>query len=170
MRSLHPRVAPRFVPMLAVAIAIAACGGVLARDGQAATTTAARAPVAIGQVADYQIEPGALVTMREFSPESLLWQEVSLTAHGRGLLTTLIGEVSGATRKHFTLSAAKAATLRRLVAGARHVKPPARSNPRDMLYTLYISGEPSMNIQDPAAKPLQSLINFLSGLTMSECC
>lgn len=67
----------------------------------------------------YGVPPAALVTMRQFSPESLLWQTVSLQTSGRGLLTTLIGEISGAVQKPFRLTGRQVTALRRLVTGAR---------------------------------------------------
>jgi hypothetical protein len=152
--------------VLASILLVAGCGGSSGRRTRTASTTA----VTDTQTAGYAVERSALVTMRQFSPESLLWQEVSLAPDGAGVLTTLIGEVSGATRKDFRLPARQGALMRRLVARARTVAPPARSNPRAELYTLYITGEPSANIQGPARKPLAALIDYLSSLMMNYCC
>lgn len=87
------------------------------------------------------------------------------------MLTTLIGEISGARRTWFQLSAPQTARLRRLVAAARSM-PPSRPGiaPRAELYTLHISGERSENIQGPMARPLASLVNYLSGLMLTYCC
>jgi hypothetical protein len=118
----------------------------------------------------YSVERGALVTMRQYSPESLLWQTVSVRADGSALLTTLIGEISGAIRKPFQLSPDQAARLRRLVTAARPVARPVSGEPRAGLYTLHISGMPSANIQGRMPKPLGGLVRFLSGLMLAHCC
>jgi hypothetical protein len=159
---------------IAIVIALVGWGGATGSKARVTAPTAAAATTTSPtstQTADFQIEKGALVTLRAFSDASLLWQAVSLAPDGKGLLTTLIGEVSGAEQRRFRLSPPQAALMRRLVAAVRTVRAPApNGNPRDMLYTLYISGRPSVDIQGRAPKQLTALINFLSGLMMSECC
>lgn len=108
--------------------------------------------------------------MREYSPESLLWQTVSVRADGTALLTTLIGEISGAIRKPFQLPPDQAALLRRLVAAARPVSRSTTGDAHAELYTLDIPGMPSANIQGRTPKPLAALIHFLSGLMLTYCC
>ncbi len=150
---------------LLLVIAITACGSNRHNSAQETITRAASRPV-VG----YSVERGALVTMRQYSPESLLWQTVSVRADGSALLTTLIGEISGAIRKPFRLPPDQTARLRRLVAAARPVARPASGDPRAELYTLHISGMPSANIQGRMPKPLAALVHFLSGLMLSQCC
>ncbi len=108
--------------------------------------------------------------MRAYSPESLMWQTVSVSSDGTGILTTLIGEISGAERRAFHLPPARAATLRRLVDRARPVREPGRHDPRAELYSVRISGVPSKTIQGSAPKPLNELVRFLSGLMQTYCC
>lgn len=146
-------------------IAITACGS-NGHGSTQQTTTRASSQTAVS----YSVERGALVTMREYSPESLLWQTVSVRADGSALLTTLIGEISGAIRKPFQLPPDQTARLRRLVAAARPVARPASGDPRAQLYTLHISGMPSANIQGRTPKPLAALISFLSDLMLAHCC
>jgi hypothetical protein len=111
-----------------------------------------------------------LVTLRQYSPESLLWQVVAVQANGRGVLTTLIGEITGAVRTSFQLPAPQVAVLRRLVAGARSVRPPPRSDPHAVFYTLHISGGTAANIQGRMPKRLAALVHFLSALMQTYCC
>ncbi len=144
---------------------IAGCGG----NGHTPahrTTARSSSPRAVA----YSVKPGALVTMRQYSPESLMWQTVSVNADGGALLTTLIGEISGAIRKSFRLPPGQAAVLRRLVAAARRAATPADSDPRAELYTLHISGRPAANIQGRMPKPLAALVRFLSALMLTHCC
>jgi hypothetical protein len=108
--------------------------------------------------------------MRQYSPESLLWQTVSVRADGAGLLTTLIGEISGAVHRSFQLPAQQAAVLRRLVAAARRSHPPPTTDPLAELYRLHISGLPSANIEGRMPTALAELIHFLSGLMLTYCC
>ena len=169
MRFRRPGAVVRPALLVASVAVLAGCGGSAPGHTRTATTSTS-ATTTTAQTADYEIESSALVTMRQFSPESLLWQTVSLSPSGRGVLTTLIGEVSGAIRKPFRLPARQARILRQLVALARTVKPPAQSDPRAELYTLYITGQPSANIEGRAPKRLTSLIHFLAGLMMTYCC
>ena len=112
-----------------------------------------------------------MVMMRQFSPESLMWQTVEVGDNGAGVLITLIGEQVGAVRTPFRLAPARAALLRRLVAGARSVEPPPQgAAPRATLYTLHIRGEPGENLQGPMRRPLARLVGFLSGLMLRYCC
>ena len=107
--------------------------------------------------------------MRRFSPVSLMWQTVFVQPDGRGLLTSLIGETGGAPHRAFRLPASQLATLRRLIAGARSVKP-RPSRPGDYLYTLHIPGEAQFSFEGPMPSRLSALINFLDGLTLTYCC
>jgi hypothetical protein len=150
---------------LLLVVAITACGS-NGRTSSQQTTTRASSQGAVS----YSVERGALVTMRQYSPESLLWQTVLVRADGSALLTTLIGEISGAIRKPFQLSPDQAARLRRLVTAARPVARPVSGEPRAELYTLHISGMPSANIQGRMPKPLGGLVRFLSGLMLAHCC
>lgn len=143
---------------------------------RSATTAAAASAVssapsgASGSAQHFSFRSDALVTMREYSPESLLWQTVSVSSNGAAVLTTLIGEQTGATQKPFRLSPRQAATLRRLVAGARTVTPPRPSDPHAVLYTLHIAGLPAENLQGRTPQALTALTDFLSDLMLSQCC
>jgi hypothetical protein len=109
--------------------------------------------------------------MRQYSPESLLWQTVSVRRNGSGVLTTLIGESVGAERKAVQLPAVQTAHLRTLVTHAESVRPPRPGiAPRATLYTLHIAGRPAENIQGPARPPLHALVAFLSGVMFTYCC
>lgn len=157
---------------LAVAGVVSGCGG----SSGTSTHTVTRATVAPKRAArspklrDYSFRTDALVTMRQYSPESLLWQSVSINAQGAAVLTTLIGEETGALRKDFQLPAGQAASLRRLVAGARTVRAPRPNDPHATLYTLHIAGEPAANLQGHTPAPLTALVTFLSNLMLHYCC
>ncbi len=162
---------------LGLALVIAGCGGAGHTSSRETSTAASTAAVQTSTAAStaaaaaFASGPPALVTMREYSPESLLWQLVSVKPNGAAMLTTLIGEISGARRTWFHLPAGQDAQLHRLVAGARGVPPPRPGTaPRAELYTLHIAGERSENIQGPMPRPLASLVNYLSGLMLTYCC
>jgi len=115
----------------------------------------------------------ALVSMRQYSPQSLIWQTVWVNATGAGVVTTLVGETVGATQKRFQLSVAQAAHLRQLVAAARAAQPPAAGGSPTgpgYIYTLHIAGRPTLNIQGATAEPLSALVDFLNGLMLTYCC
>lgn len=116
------------------------------------------------------IAASALVTMRQLSPQSLMWQSVAVKADGTALLTTLIGELAGAPRRTFQLPARQAALLRRLVVRARGAGVPSWINPRAKYYTLHIRGEQALVIEGPMPRRLAALVNFLSGLMFTYCC
>jgi hypothetical protein len=159
-------------------IMVAACGSGASHSSgppTAAATSAPQAssasePSASGSETHFSFRSDALVTMREYSPESLLWQTVSVNANGAAVLTTLIGEQTGATQKSFQLSARQAAALRRLVAGARTVRPPRPNDPRATLYTLHIAGLPAENLEGRTPPRLTALATFLANLMLTECC
>lgn len=111
----------------------------------------------------------AIVSMRRFSPVSLMWQTIFVRPDGNGLLTSLIGEIGGAPHKAFRLSAGQLATLRRLLAATRSVKPgPSRSGP--YLYSLHIAGATPISVEGPMPMRLTQLVNFLNGLMLTYCC
>jgi hypothetical protein len=139
-------------------------------SGRHATAHKTTARASSARHVAFSVQPPALVTLRQYSPESLLWQVVSVKAGGKGVLTTLIGEITGAVRKSFQLPAPQAAVLRRLVADARSVRPPPRSDPRAVFYTLHISGGAAANIQGRMPRRLAALVHFLSGLMLTYCC
>ena len=114
--------------------------------------------------------PGALVTMRQFSPQSLLWQTISVQPSGHAQLTTLIGEIAGAVRKRFVLPAAQAAKVRQLVRAARTVAPPRPHDPQAQLYTLTLPGLPAESLQGTTPPALTALTGYLSGLMFNYCC
>lgn len=160
--------------LLAV-LALAGCGGATRATAPARTTTAdvpAESHASRHDISDTRfLNPGRpLVRMRQYSPESLMWQTVWVKSDGSGVLTTLIGEQVGARQRPFTLPPGQAALLRRLVAAARGVAPPRHPDVKATLYTLTISGERSENVQGAMAKPLAALVSFLSGLTLTYCC
>ncbi len=173
----------RWVALVVALGLLAGCGGshapLTASTGSSATTASraatvsARASVTAHAAATnpaYSYLPGALVTMRQFSPQSLLWQTISIQPNGRGLLTTLIGEISGAVRRHFELSAAQKVTVSRLAVTAARVAPSTSHDPRAELYTLTLRGRPAENLQGEMPPALSALTRYLSGLMTSYCC
>jgi len=111
----------------------------------------------------------AIVSMRRFSPVSLMWQTVFVQPAGNGLLTTLIGEIGGAPHRAFRLTAGQLAILRRLIAAARSVKPgPSTAGP--YLYSLHIAGEKPVSMEGPLPSRLNQLVNFLNDLMLTYCC
>lgn len=165
-----------WLPVLGVMVA--ACGSGASHSSAPPTAAATSAPhassasepAASGSEAHFSFRSDALVTMREYSPASLLWQTVSVNENGAAVLTTLIGEQTGATQKSFQLSARQAAALRRLVAGARTVRPPRPNDPHAMLYTLHIAGLPGENLEGRTPPRLTALVTFLGNLMLTECC
>ena len=152
-------------------LALSACGGVgRADDHSVSTSTSVTGTAGDGTAADYSLVRHSLVWMRQFSPESLMWQTVSVFTTGRGELTTLIGEISGAERRSFRISAGQLADLRRLLTGSRRARIPTQHNLRATLYTLHVSGRPSVIIQGAIPRPMQPLIRFLTGLMSTYCC
>ena len=108
--------------------------------------------------------------MRQFSPQSLLWQAISIQPDGHVLLTTIIGEIAGAQRRRLTLPPSQTAKLRRLVAAARRVAPPRPHNPQAQLYTLTLPGLPAESLQGTTPPALTALTGYLSGLMFNDCC
>jgi hypothetical protein len=108
--------------------------------------------------------------MRQYSPESLLWQAVSIDSNGKARLTTLIGEIAGAVRKSFRLPPVQVARLHRLVRDARGAQASPVHNLQAELYSLYIAGQPSEVIEGKMPKRLEALVNYLSGLMLTYCC
>ena len=157
------RAITRVTVALLAGSAIAGCGG-----GSRATTS--RSPATRGGVTFVTQPRRTLVAMRAYSPESLMWQTVSLSADGSGILTTLIGEISGAERRFFRLPASQAATLRDLVDRARVTPQPRAHDLRAELYSIRIAGAPSKTVQGPARLPLEALVRFLGGLMRTYCC
>jgi hypothetical protein len=157
-------------------LALVSCG---AKDQPRATvrssTTAVPTPVLAAPPASAHahtfIPPpaNAIVTMRRFSPVSLMWQTIFVQPNGHGLLTSLIGETAGAPHRAFRLSASQLATLRRLIARAKSVKP-GPSKPGDYLYTLHIPGEAQVSFEGPMPGRLRALVDFLDELTLTYCC
>jgi hypothetical protein len=146
-------------------VVIAGCG----RSGTARPHKPVSPAPGKGIVA-YSALRAAVVTMRQYSPESLMWQTVSIDGNGTGVLTSLIAEISGAVRRSFHLPAPQAARLRRLLGAARRAPSPRGRDPRAELYTLHISGEPTAAIQGSMPKPLRALVSYLSGLMLTYCC
>jgi hypothetical protein len=132
-------------------------------SAQARTTASAQPHTFIPPPAD------AIVTMRRFSPVSLMWQVVFVEPDGNGLLTSLIGETAGAPHRRFHLSMGQLATLRRLIAAAKPVKP-GPSKPGDYLYTLHLAGEAPISFEGPIPGRLHQLVNFLGALMLTYCC
>jgi hypothetical protein len=161
---------------LLAGLALVGCGANGKPRAVARTTTASvPTPVLPTQPASARahtfISPpaDAIVTMRRFSPVSLMWQSIFVQPDGHGLLTSLIGETAGAPHRAFRLSASQLATLRRLIAAAKSVKPgPSKSG--DYLYTLHIPGEAQFSFEGPMPRRLTALVNFLDGLTLTYCC
>jgi hypothetical protein len=152
-------------------LVLGGCGGTTARQTVTRSMTISEAPQVRAAHAHTFIAPpaNALVSMRRFSPTSLMWQTVFVRPNGSGLLTTLIGETAGAPHRPFQLSPDQLASLRRLIAGARSSKP-GPSKPGPYLYTLHIPGKATLSLEGPMPKPLHELISFLDRLTLTYCC
>lgn len=161
-----------------ICLALASCGSTAtprtvtrvtnASDGPAAASVTARKAAARAHT--FVPPPAnAIVSMRRFSPESLMWQTVFVRPDGSGLLTSLIGETAGAPHRAFQLSAHQLATLRRLIAAARSSRAgPGRPGP--YLYTLHLPGKATMSLEGPMPARLRALLDFLDGLTLTYCC
>ena len=167
-----------FVACSVMCLALVSCGGAANSRSATRPTTAAAGPAAASLAtrkaavrAHTFIPPpaNAIVSMRRFSPVSLMWQTVFVRPDGSGLLTSLIGETAGAPHRSFRLSSHQLATLRRLIATARSVKP-GPSRPGPFLYTLHLPGEATMSLEGPMPKRIGALLNFLDGLTLTYCC
>lgn len=160
------RYAKALVPTvcLAVVLTLASCGG------NGGPRSVARTATASVQAHTYIPPPAnAIVTMRRFSTIGMTWQSIYVQPDGNALLTSLIGETAGAPHRHFRLTAAQLATLRRLIAAARSVKPgPSRSGLYQ--YSLHIAREPLMSLEGSMPRPLAKLVNFLDGLILARCC
>ena len=155
------------------AAALSACAGSIRPEKHASDATVATHATttpAAGGAGDYSLERSAMVWMRQYSPLSLDWQAVAVSPTGKGELTTLIGEISGAERTSFKLPARQLASLRRLLAAARGDKPPAKLVASAEQYTLHIPGRGSEVVEGPAPGQLRRLIAFLSALMTTYCC
>jgi hypothetical protein len=148
-------------------LALSACGGAGRADDDSVSSSSGRLAATPG---DYSLVRHSLVWMRQFSPESLMWQTVSVFNTGRGELTTLIGEISGAERRPFRISAGRLARLRRLLADSRRARIPPHHDLRATLYTLHVRGRPSVIIQGAIPRSMEPLIRFLTGLMSTYCC
>jgi hypothetical protein len=156
---------------LSAALALSGCGGAAERQTVTRRNTISAAPQIRAARAHTFIAPpaNAIVSMRRFSPTSLMWQTIFVRPNGSGLLTTLIGEEAGAPHRPFQLSARQLASLRRLVEAARSAKP-GPSRPGPFLYTVHLPGEATFSLEGPMPKPLHALVAFLDGLTLTYCC
>lgn len=156
---------------LSAGLTLAGCGTTTKRQTATRRTTISAAPQIRAARAHTFIAPpaNAIVSMRRFSPTSLMWQTIFVRPNGSGLLTTLIGEEAGAPHRPFHLSPRQLASLRRLIAAARPSKP-GPSRPGPYLYTLHIPGKAAFSLEGPMPKPLHALVAFLDGLTLAYCC
>lgn len=159
------------IACLLVGVTLASCGATAhPRTVTRLTTTSASARTAAVRAHKFIPPPAnAIVSMRRFSPQSLMWQTIFVRPDGSGLLTTLIGETAGAPHRAFQLSASQLATLRRLIAGARSARP-GPGKPAAYFYTLRIPGKAQMGLEGPMPKRLGALVNFLDALTLTYCC
>jgi hypothetical protein len=158
--------------VLALVPTLASCGdNGKARSVTRDTTASAGAKMTASAQPHTFIPPpaDAIVTMRRFSPVSLMWQSVFVQPDGNGLLTSLIGETAGAPHRRFHLSARQLATLRRLITAAKPVKT-GPSSRGDYLYTLHIAGEASVSFEGSMPTRLRQLVDFLSALMLTYCC
>jgi hypothetical protein len=161
-----------FLKACRIALAVAGCTGVItvaAGCGGHSASRHATASVPAHRAAFIRPPASAVVALRRFSPKSLMWQSVFVRPDGSGVLTSLVGEISGAPQKPFRLSRAQVGTLQRLIATARTEKPPTGSN-GDYIYSLHIAGRPAQGFGSPVPGPLGSLVNFLGGLMYTYCC
>jgi hypothetical protein len=148
--------------MMVAALSLGGCGGTTRAAGHASTSA--------GGASDYSDVRGSLVWMRQYSPESLMWQTVSVDSSGRGELTTLIGEISGAERTPFRIPRGQLTVLQRLLARSRGARIPSHHNLRATLYTLHVSGHPSVILQGTIPRRMRPLVRFLTGLMSTYCC
>jgi hypothetical protein len=79
--------APVAAAAVVFALAIAACGGSLRPDAHIRREARVTNTSTASGAGDYSDERTALVWMRQFSPESLLWQAVAIMPAGSGELT-----------------------------------------------------------------------------------
>lgn len=164
-----PAVWTRPFAVAVAALALGGCAGTT-RPTAATGTTATSTTTTGGGASDYSDVRGSLVWMRQYSPESLMWQTVSVAPTGRAELTTLIGEIAGAERTPFRISPGQLADLRRLLATSRGVRIPSHHNLRATLYTLHVRGHPSIILQGTIPRQMQPLVRFLTGLMSTHCC
>lgn len=147
------------------------CGATARRPTVTRQTTISEAPqVRAARAHTFTPPPAnAIVSMRRFSPTSLMWQTIFVRPNGTGLLTTLIGEEAGAPHRSFQLSPRQLTSLRRLIEAAGPAKP-GPGKPGPYIYTLHFPGKPALSLEGPMPKPLGALVNFLDGLTLTYCC
>ncbi|HEX4010110.1 MAG TPA: hypothetical protein VHX62_08885 [Solirubrobacteraceae bacterium] len=150
------------------ALAFSACGGSARPDHHAGHTSSVTRTT--GGATDFSLLRGSLVWMRQYSPESLMWQTVSVFSTGRAELTTLIGEIAGAERRPFRISPRQVTRLRRLLAVSRAAKIPVQHDLRATLYTLHVSGRTSVILQGTIPTRMKPLVGFLTGLMSAYCC
>lgn len=163
-------VRPRTLAVAVAALTLGGCGGTTRVAGHASTVPRGASAATASGAGDYSDVRGSLVWMRQYSPESLMWQTVSVDRSGRGELTTLIGEISGAERTPFRIAPGQVTVLRRLLARSRGAHIPSRHNLRATLYTLHVSGHPSVILQGRIPRRMQPLVRFLTGLMVTYCC
>jgi hypothetical protein len=98
-----------------------------------------------------------------------MWQSIFIRRDGTGVLTSLVGEISGAPQRPFRLPRGQFVKLRRLIAGARTARRGA-NRPGDYIYSLHIAGQPPLGLEGPMPRQLSSLVGFLGNLMLSYCC
>jgi hypothetical protein len=149
-------------------LALAACGGG-GTSSYTRSTTIVSVPATIRHRAVFARPPAdTLVTMRQIATSGL-WQTVFVRRNGQGVLTSLIGEISGALQRQFKLPPPQLSMLRRLIAGAPSTPPPQGAAGPE-IYTLHISGRAAENLSGPLPEPLAALVQFLSNLMLKYCC
>lgn len=145
---------------------MAACGGTNATTPSHPRLTMGNRP----QQRSYIKPPAdAVVTLRRFTPVSLMWQSVFVRPDRSGVLTSLIGEVGGAPQRKFRLSSSQFGRLSHLVAVARHVQHGV-SGSGDYIYYLRIGREPLRSFQGKIPVQVRPLFSFLGGLMLTYCC
>jgi hypothetical protein len=149
-------------------VALVACGCGSA-SSHTRSNTIVSAPETIRHRAVFARPPAdTLVTMRQIATSGL-WQTVFVRRNGQGVLTSLIGEISGAPQRSFKLPPDQLSMLRRLIASAPSTAP-LREIVGPEIYTLHVSGRAAENLSGPLPKPLAALVGFLSNLMLTYCC
>jgi hypothetical protein len=125
---------------IALVLAVAACGSASTQSHTRMTTIVRAAPTTRHKAVFLRPPADTIVQMRQLA-RSLLWQTVFVRRNGQGVLTSLMGEIGGAPQRSFRLPPDQLAKLRRLIAAARTIPPPADETMGAELYTLHIPGD-----------------------------
>jgi hypothetical protein len=154
-----------------IAVALAGCGGSTRSPTRTVAPPSERpSPTAVRRAKFINTPPDALVSMRRFSPKSLMWQTVFVRTNGTGVLTSLIGEIGGVPQVPFRLPAAQLHKLKRLIARSRPGNYVGSNGQPDYTYALRILRHPPEGITGPVPRSVAPLVALLGGLMFKYCC